>query len=80
MIPTPLRRRWNRRLDTIDFPLEYHAELLTDYDEQQGAQTRLVGVVIAAAIGMLLLFQAAFSSWRLAFVAFLASRWHSPAA
>jgi Cu/Ag efflux pump CusA len=69
--PGAVESELRSRLQTVDFPLEYHAEMLTDFDEQQGAQTRLVGVVIAALIGMLLLFQAAFSSWRLAFVAFL---------
>ena len=60
------------QLRTVAFPLEYHAEILGDYEEQQGAQRQLLGFVIAAAIGIFLLLQAAFSSWRLAIVAFLA--------
>ena len=59
------------RLERVDFPLEYHAELLGDYSDQQGAQRRLLGFVVAAAIGIFLLLQAAFGSWRLAVMAFL---------
>jgi CzcA family heavy metal efflux pump len=59
-----------RRLQGIAFPLEYHAEVL----DPQGRtpQGRLVAVGIAAAIGVLLLLQASFGSWRLAFLGFLA--------
>jgi Cu/Ag efflux pump CusA len=59
------------RLERVDFPLEYHAELLGDYSHQQGAQRRLLGFAVAAAIGIFLLLQAAFGSWRLAVMAFL---------
>jgi CzcA family heavy metal efflux pump len=59
------------QLATIDYPLEYHAELLGEFAERQGAQQRLLGFGIAAAIGIFLLLQAAFSSWRLATVVFL---------
>ncbi|MEP6680862.1 MAG: efflux RND transporter permease subunit [Chloroflexota bacterium] len=54
------------RLAQIEFPLEYHAELLGEYAERQAAQSRLLGFAIAALIGILLLLQAAFGSWRLA--------------
>jgi CzcA family heavy metal efflux pump len=59
-----------RRLQEIQFPLEYHAEVLDP--EGRTPQGRLVAVGIAAAIGVLLLLQACFGSWRLAFMAFLA--------
>jgi CzcA family heavy metal efflux pump len=59
-----------RRLQEIQFPLEYHAEVLDP--EGRTPQGRLIAVGIAAAIGVLLLLQASFGSWRLAFLAFLA--------
>jgi Cu/Ag efflux pump CusA len=58
-------------LAAIDYPREYHAELLGEFAERQGAQQRLLGFGIAAAIGIFLLLQAAFASWRLATVVFL---------
>jgi len=59
-------------LAAIDYPREYHAELLGEFAERQGAQQRLLGFGIAAAIGIFLLLQAAFGSWRLATNVFLA--------
>ncbi len=61
----------NSRLQQMSFPLEYHAEVLGGYAEQQAAQNRLLILVIAAAIGMFFLLQAAFGSWRLAAVSFV---------
>jgi Cu/Ag efflux pump CusA len=58
-------------LAAVSFPREYHAELLGEFAERQGAQQRLLGFGIAAAIGIFLLLQAAFASWRLATVVFL---------
>jgi CzcA family heavy metal efflux pump len=55
-----------QRLQGIKFPLEYHAEVLGEYQERQAAQSRLFIFGIAAAIGIFLLLQAAFGSWRLA--------------
>jgi CzcA family heavy metal efflux pump len=54
------------RLAAVDFPLEYHAELLGEYAERQAAQSQLLGLALAALIGIFLLLQAAFGSWRLA--------------
>jgi len=59
------------RLLQLQFPLEYHAELLGNYAEASGTRGRLVGIAIAAALGVLLVLQAAFGSWRLAALAFL---------
>jgi Cu/Ag efflux pump CusA len=54
-----------RRLRHVAFPLEYHAELLqASPDERSGQSLRLMAA--AAAIGILLLLQAAFGSWRMA--------------
>jgi Cu/Ag efflux pump CusA len=55
----------------IDFPLEHHAELLGGFAERGAAQTRVLTVAVAAAIGIFLLLQAAFTSWRLAILSFL---------
>jgi Cu/Ag efflux pump CusA len=60
-----------RRLQEIEFPLEYHPELLGEYAERQAAEQTLLGFAIAAVIGIFLLLQAAFGSWRLAFLSFL---------
>jgi CzcA family heavy metal efflux pump len=60
-----------RRLEGINFPLEYHAEVLGDHAEQQAVETRVLSAAIIAAIGVFLLLQAAFGSWRLAALIFL---------
>ena len=60
-----------RRLQSVEFPREYHAELLGEYAERQAAQKRLLLFGIGAAIGIFLLLQAAFRSWRLATLSFL---------
>ena len=56
----------NHRLQQMQFPLEYHAELLGDYAVQRAAEIRLTGFCIAALIAIFFLLQAAFNSWRLA--------------
>jgi CzcA family heavy metal efflux pump len=60
------------RLQTVEFPLEYYPELLGEFVERQEAQKRIMGVAIAALVGIFLLLQACFRSWRLALIAFLA--------
>jgi Cu/Ag efflux pump CusA len=59
------------RLKEVEFPLEYHPELLGEYAERQSAQQRILGFAIAAAIGLFLLLQASFRSWRLASLVFV---------
>jgi CzcA family heavy metal efflux pump len=59
------------QLKQVSFPLEYHASVLSDYGDQRDAQRRVLGFAIAAAIGIFLLLQAAFGSWRLAIITFL---------
>jgi Cu/Ag efflux pump CusA len=59
------------RLKGLKFPLECHAELLGDYATNSAAQSRLIIYTIAAFVGIFLLFQAAFSSWRLAILVML---------
>ncbi len=60
------------RLEKIQFPLEYHPELLGEFTERESAQKRILGVAVAALVGIFLLLQACFQSWRLALIAFLA--------
>jgi CzcA family heavy metal efflux pump len=55
----------------INFPLEYRAELLGEYAERLEAQNRVLTYAIAAAIGIFLLLQAYFRSWRLTTAIFL---------
>jgi Cu/Ag efflux pump CusA len=59
------------QLETYDWPAEYHAEFLGEYTERREAAGRLNVGAIAAAIGIFLLLQASFSSWRLATLSFL---------
>jgi CzcA family heavy metal efflux pump len=60
------------RIRDLSFPLEYHAELLGDFEDEQAGRRTFIGVTAAAALGIFLVLQAAFGSWRLASVAFLA--------
>jgi CzcA family heavy metal efflux pump len=59
------------RLQSVQFPLGFHSELLGEYAERQAAQSRLFGFAIIAVIGVLFLLQASFKSWRLAILSFL---------
>ncbi|HEX2184920.1 MAG TPA: efflux RND transporter permease subunit, partial [Chloroflexota bacterium] len=58
------------RLSEMEFPLEYHAEVLGEHAERQAAQNRMLVYAVAAALGIFLLLQAALQSWRLAALAF----------
>jgi CzcA family heavy metal efflux pump len=60
------------RMHNVQFPREFHAEFLGEYAEREAAQNRLLIVALAAVIGIFLLLQAAFGSWKLASVAFVA--------
>lgn len=60
------------RLASVPFAIEYHAEIRSPAMLHQEAQTRLFAVVAGAAILVLLLLQAAFGAWRLAFLVLLA--------
>ena len=59
-------REVKERLQKEDFPLEYHAVLLGAYEEQHAAQWQPFIAALTAAIGIFLLLQASFQSWRLA--------------
>ena len=56
---------------SIDYPLGTSAEVLGEYKERQTAQKRLLVAGIVAGIGIFLLLQASFRSWRLATLSFL---------
>jgi Cu/Ag efflux pump CusA len=59
------------RLQDVKFPMEYYAEVSGGQAGRQADLQRLLGTVVAAVIGIFLLLQAAYASWRLAFVTLL---------
>jgi Cu/Ag efflux pump CusA len=59
------------RLENIAFPLGYHAEFLGEYKERQDAQKDMFLYGLGAALGIFLLLQASFRSWRLAVLSFV---------
>jgi CzcA family heavy metal efflux pump len=58
-------------VDSIQFPLGYHAELLGEYAERQSAQSRLLLYALVAVAIVFLLLRVALHTWRLAWLAFL---------
>jgi Cu/Ag efflux pump CusA len=60
------------RLGNLAMPLEYRAEVLGDAVARQDADWRTAGLALIVLIGMFLLLQAAFGSWRLATTVLLA--------
>jgi CzcA family heavy metal efflux pump len=61
------------RLDNVEFPIEYYPAVLGESAEREAAEERMLSFALAVAIGILLLLQAAFRSWRLALAFFLAT-------
>jgi Cu/Ag efflux pump CusA len=59
------------RLDQMQFPLEYHAEVRADFIGQQAASPRFLIFVGAAILIVFLLLQAAYRSWHLALLSFI---------
>jgi CzcA family heavy metal efflux pump len=59
------------RLAGMQFPLEYHAEVLTSFVGQQSASSRFYIFTASAILIIFLLLQAAYRSWRLALVSFI---------
>jgi len=55
-----------RAVRQISFPLEYHAEVVGEYQERQAAQSRVRWYALAAVVAIFLLMQATMGSWRLA--------------
>ncbi|HLF27993.1 MAG TPA: efflux RND transporter permease subunit [Anaerolineae bacterium] len=60
-----------RAIQAVPFQLEYHAEVLDEYAARQVAEQRMLLSGAVALIGIFLLLQAAYGSWRLAIVAIL---------
>jgi Cu/Ag efflux pump CusA len=60
-----------RQLRHVSFPLTYHAEILGGTPNDPTSHVAFLSYVLAAAVGVLLLLQAAFGSWRLAALLFL---------
>jgi CzcA family heavy metal efflux pump len=60
-----------QRLEAVDFPLGYNAEMLGEFTERQEAQRRLQAFAILAVLGIFLILVTSFGSWRLATLAFV---------
>jgi len=69
---SPVAADVERRLEGLQFPLEYYPVVLTEPVEREGAQRPILYAALAALIGIFLLLQACFRSWRLASAAFVA--------
>jgi multidrug efflux pump subunit AcrB len=65
-----VRSALRSRLAGIAYPLEYHAEIQGGSPDDPTSHGVLVSYILAAAIGIFLLLQAAFGSWRLALLLF----------
>ena len=61
-----------QQLATMNFPLQYHTEVIANSTADEVQIGRAIGFGVAAIIAAFLLFQAAFNSWRLALVATVA--------
>jgi len=60
-----------RVVETVEFPLGYHPEMIGEYAELNAARENLMIAAVAAAIGIFLLLQLCFGSWQLSLLAFL---------
>lgn len=58
-------------LGELQFPLEYHAQVLSTYAERQAVVQQILGFTAVAAATIYLLMQACYQSWRLAALSFL---------
>jgi len=61
------------RLRQFQFPLEFHAKIFGAYEQWQADRNRLLAFAAIALMGILLLLQAAYESWRLALLTFTTS-------
>ncbi len=60
------------RMGDVAFPVEHHVEVRGEPTVDADARTLMIGAGIAAGVGVLLLLQAAFASWRVASLVFVA--------
>jgi Cu/Ag efflux pump CusA len=58
-------------LQTINFPVGYHAELKGEYAERQAASNRILGAGIVATLVIFFLLRVSLGNWRLAIMSFL---------
>jgi Cu/Ag efflux pump CusA len=58
-------------LETVEYPLGYHAELLGEFAERQAASGRLLVAALAAALVIFLLLRISVGSWLMAGLSFL---------
>jgi Cu/Ag efflux pump CusA len=58
------------RLEEIEFPLGYYAELKGEYAEREAAEKALLLLSVVALLGILLVLHASFGNWRLATLSF----------
>jgi Cu/Ag efflux pump CusA len=66
-----VRKEVRDRIRKLQFPLEYHAEVVGAASGDEATLSSVLGIMVAAAIGIFLLLQAALRSWSIAGVAFL---------
>jgi Cu/Ag efflux pump CusA len=59
-------------LEQVAFPLEHHAAVLGGFEEDAATRSNLIAIAVAGLVVIFLLLQAAFVSWRLAVLAFVA--------
>ena len=59
------------KMEEVDFPRGFHAEILGENAEREAAQSRLLIFAVVAIIGIFLLLQAPLRSWRLATLSFI---------
>jgi len=62
-------------LKTVEFPLEYHAELFGEYAERQAAQRNLLLAGAVAVVAIFFLLYTSFENWRLATLTFFTLPW-----
>lgn len=62
-------------LKTLEFPLEYRAELFGEYAERQAAQRNLFLAGLVAVVAIFFLLYTSFENWRLATLTFLTLPW-----
>ncbi|MBA2365755.1 MAG: efflux RND transporter permease subunit [Actinobacteria bacterium] len=59
------------KMEEVDFPRGFHAEILGENAEREAAQSRLLIFAVVAIIGIFLLLQTPLRSWRLATLSFI---------
>jgi CzcA family heavy metal efflux pump len=58
-------REVEEKVRALEFPREYHPEFLGEYAARQESQRRLIGLSLLSLIGIILIIQSDFRTWRL---------------